>query len=138
MQRLRAILTKTLVVVFALNSVSVFSQAHKGESEEFEKIYSYWLKGMEKCRTAVGATSFDFLVFQRFYENKIDAERGKFMLGLNKGEITPANAEQRMQAEEKIIIGLYKQFEEVKKEFPSSVDEYKHPFHGVQNICDSS
>ena len=125
-------------MLFALNSATVFSQNHGGESEDFEKVYAYWLKGIEKCRETVGANSFDFLVFQRFYENKLDAERGRFLFETSKGKPDMAKAEKRMQAEEKIILGLYRQFEQVKKEFPSSVNEFKHPFHGVQSLCDST
>ncbi len=138
MGKIKSIFTNIIVVLLFLSSLPLYSQLHKGDGGDFEKVFEYWIKGLERCRIAVGATNSDFLVFQRFCENKIDAERAKFITEEGYGVIDLKRANRKMKYEEKKIVDLYKQFEQVEKEFPSSVEEYRHAFRKLQSVCDSS
>jgi len=137
-RKIKAVFIQLFFLLGTLNSLSVYSQTSGKFNRDVEGCFEYWLKGMEECSITIGATSSNFLVFQRFYESKIDAERAKFMLGMDKGPIDAVTINEKMKQEENTIADLYKQFLNVEREFPSSIDEYRHPFHGVENICDSA
>jgi len=151
-------LTKTLVIFFVLNIGTLHSQSQtydfgsedmgaiyssaKISDVDLEKVHVYWYKELDKCAAAVGATNFDFLVFQRFYESKMDSLHASFLKGIRTGSINITNAGIKASEEGKQVIALYRKFQEVRKEFPSSVsefiDEVKHPYHKVAGTCDSS
>ncbi|HSY76960.1 MAG TPA: PKD domain-containing protein, partial [Bacteroidia bacterium] len=141
MNKITSILAKTLVIFFVLNGSVLFSQT-KMSDVDFEKIGECWYKELNKCAATVGANNFNFLVFQRFYENKIDSLHSIFLSGVRSGVTNIMNAEEKAKNEENQIVLLYRQFEEVRKEFPSSVNEFveevKHPFHRLEGTCDSS
>ena len=76
-------------------------------AEEFEKIFSYWYKGLEKVRINIGASNGDYLVFQRFYETTIDTVRGRFMRKIGSGAIRSSNVDSAMAEQVKTITVLY-------------------------------
>ena len=105
----------------------------------FEQLYSYWAKALEATRIKLGVENQEYYLFQRFSEKHLDSLRGSFIIGISKGTIDPTNVEERMTDVEIPIEKLYKQYQAIKKEYPSSVDEFRRPrINQFQSACDSS
>ncbi len=130
-------LAKTLVLLSFISSVTAFSQS-KPDMDEADKGFIIFGKVLEKVRENVGASKEDFRIFQSFYGQKIDNERGKFFSSLGSARFDEKAAENKMKDEETRITALYNQFVEVRKEYPSSVEEFRYPAHRLMGTCDSS
>jgi gliding motility-associated-like protein len=124
-----------LVAFFAISNGDVFAQT-KIKGEQFEEIASYWHKSMLDLQKKLGISNNDFKIFAKFYEHRIDSEKAVFNRKVWNGKITDANVKEAMAVKESQYIFLYKQFMEVKKEYPSSVYEYSSDnFHRALGTC---
>src|SRR5665213_3113246 len=123
---------------FVFNYGKLFAQ-RRLTMDGYEQLYSYWAKGLETTRKALKVNNADFFMFQRFCEKKVDSLRANFIIGIGAGKVDSSTIVQTLSDEEKNITKLYRQFEFIKKTYPNSVEEYRHPLQPfAQSICDSA
>jgi len=129
--------TKTLVLLSFVFSFNAFAQL-KPDLDELDRGFVLWTRALEKARVTVGATNEDYALFRAFNERKLDEERGHFFAVLGKERVGNTTPDEKINGEAAILTSLYEQFLQVKKEYPSSVEEFKFRYHRLMGICDSS
>lgn len=114
-----------------------FSQSAVAK-ESYEDIYQHWLFALDEFRATANVNKQDFIIFRRFSETSMDSLRGDFIQKIGSGKITLANAKDYEAILLKNINGIYEKFENIKKLYPSSVEEYGHyMMPSLTQVCDS-
>ncbi|HTB07820.1 MAG TPA: PKD domain-containing protein [Bacteroidia bacterium] len=137
MKRILLFFIRLTIAFIALYNGNAFPQL-KVKDKEDDAIINQWYSSLEKARIRSGATKEEYQVFNRFFGRQLDSIRasyGKTVLvkGIN------SNAGSKIIAEnENTIADLYKKYKVIKKHYPSSVEEYGHPYHNLMNICDTA
>ncbi len=108
-----------------------FTKDGKLKGQDFEEVNAYWREGGKALRTKLGLNTADFRQFITFYSNRIDSDRNTFIAKITSGAITKKNMFEYIAFKESQYIFYYKQYQEAKKNFPSSVAEYsvKHNYN---------
>jgi gliding motility-associated-like protein len=115
-----------LIVFFSLAVNLKVTAQQSGESDDgFEKMLSLWSSRVEMVRGEVGANKEDFAQFTRFYQHQMDSMHADFFNKVN-GKTSFDEAKGIMENNKKTITLLYNKFIDIKKEFPSSVEEYRY------------
>ncbi|HTA83765.1 MAG TPA: PKD domain-containing protein, partial [Bacteroidia bacterium] len=114
---------KVFVAFMVLANGEVFSQA-KSITEQTEPVLAHWKTTMGHLRRKLSLSKDDFQTFVRFNKARIDSDKINFLRKIVAGKVTASNVDGYMAAQESQYVYLYKQFEEIKKEYPSSVDEF--------------
>lgn len=129
------------IISFLILSSSIVSAQNKLiVGEELESFTNHILHGLDQVKKVTGANDYDFEVFERFYENKISNEKGKLYSEVESRQITLAEMPSYEKKFVKEYTELYKKFQTIKKEYPSSVAEYSSyiPPNPQTNSCDSA
>jgi gliding motility-associated-like protein len=120
------ILKNSLLAIIAFIFIAngeVFSQA-RNITDETEPVFAHWQKSFGHLKRKLGLSKDDFQTFLRFNKSRLDSDRITFMWKIIEGKITTSNVDGYMAAQESQYFYLYKQFEEIKKEYPSTVAEF--------------
>jgi len=112
-----------LIAFIFLANGDVFSQA-RSITEETEPVFAHWQKTLGHMKRKLALSKEDFQTFLRFNKSRLDSDRLNFMRRIVTGNITASNVDSYMAAQESQYFYLYKKFEEIKKEYPSSVAEF--------------
>lgn len=114
-----------VLLSFVLSSFGVYAQQHTvADEEEFERLADYWRLAMRDTKHRLGISDNDFNTFQNFYQLKNDSLRLNFIRKLRKGTLTEKNIDPYMASIVSQEMVYYKQFQQIKKEYPNSVGEY--------------
>src|ERR1700749_3791712 len=114
---------QAIVAFFVLGSTSVFSQnAPKGD--DFEELLANWKTMGKDLKAKLGLSDNDFKLFKGFYGLKNDSMKHEFAKRIHDGRVTAANIKGYVAFMESEEIYMYKQFVQIKKDYPSSVSEY--------------
>ena len=131
-----------LLVLFNQNGFSQISdsttQAGKQEHESFENIYIHWFIALDKARITSNISRADFDMFTRFSQKAMDSLRADFMQHIGDKTITTANVGKYESVLINSIHLLYAQYETIRKNYPSSVEEYKNAKSFPSAPCDSA
>jgi len=114
---------KAIVAFFVLSNVPAFAQTQVC-GEDFEKVAAHWGTAMKGVRNHLGLSKEDFKSFVNFYRQKNDSLRNGFRRKIMCGAITEKNVGEYLAFITSQEIYLYKQYQQVRKEYPSSVGEY--------------
>ncbi|MGP8214795.1 MAG: T9SS type B sorting domain-containing protein [Bacteroidia bacterium] len=127
------------VLSIALSHSCLFAQNAKyRDKDESDGPLKYWFMGIENARETLGVTKEDYMVFLRFSEVRLDSLRSRFFSGPGRGKTDSSGIAKKLADMETCLEKFYKQFEKINKEYPSSVEEYRHPFRRLQSVCDTS
>jgi gliding motility-associated-like protein len=111
----------TLFVVLFFTP-TLFAQAIDGE--EYEELASYWKDALKDVKHRLGLSDNDFNVFTSFYRLKNDSMQYEFHKKIRLGKLTRENILGYEAFVESQELFMYQQFEQVKRNYPSSVTEY--------------
>src|SRR6185312_6507676 len=133
MKRFHRLVLSVGFLYMVLFPSDLVSQTHEGVAQ-FEELYKHWCSGLENARKALHINNADFFTFRRFFEKQIDSLRPGFMQGISFSNVT--EKERTLCAQ---TITLYKRFQAIEREYPSSVEPYRtaSPFR-LMSACDSS
>jgi hypothetical protein len=137
MKKLPVFFMKVIIAFLTLYSGSLLAQINTKDND-YDPVSAHWYSSLEAARLKSGASKDDFEVFNRFCEKRIDSIRSGFVLSLRKFSIKSSNSSKIIKEKENAIVELYKKYKSIKKEFPSSVEEFKHPSHRLMSTCDSA
>lgn len=102
--------------ILAQNSQSV---------ETSESIYEHWFYAFDSVRQNVmNKAGGDFDIFAQFSALSIDSLRGDFLKKIGSGKVTLENIRNYDDTLAKELNKLYEKYRFIKKEFPSSVEEF--------------
>ncbi len=132
-----AILLFGMGVVKAQNTNSVISS----NSENLEQAFSQWDAMMSTVQASSGASDADFATFIRFEETELQVGKNAFISESRKANFEPMAVAASLQNTKEYVYLVYRMFNDTKKTYPSSVEEYKHPLSSraifTANPCDS-
>jgi gliding motility-associated-like protein len=134
---IQVVLIKALA--FSLALYPVYGSAQGNMAEKAEREARLWGSGMQQAQLTLGVSAEEFGLFTRFYGDKIDTMRARFFRNaeLSNGNVLSANDKLNLEVNQ--LVALYGQFQQVEKDYPSSVDEYrKHNMHKLTNVCDTA
>ncbi|HTB05688.1 MAG TPA: PKD domain-containing protein, partial [Bacteroidia bacterium] len=119
----------TLLLLLTSLYFSVFSFAGNGpitnNGEVAEHLWSDNEKVWEQSMMLnLGASQVDFKLFLKFYSDRFTKDRTTFIFKAIHGDITAANVAGYFTMLTNTYTPLYKKFQKIKKDYPSSVSEY--------------
>lgn len=114
-----------MFLIGILSSVGLFAQDKPfSKEEEFENLSDYWRLAMRDVKHKLGLSNVDFESFTNFYALKNDSMNLEFRRKLRKGKLNAENIDEYMAFMESQEMFYYRQFEQIKKDYPNSVGEY--------------
>jgi gliding motility-associated-like protein len=128
--------------IFLIKSLLVFAMLYCGKAqsqiEKGEEVAMYWGQCLQNSSSSLALSNDDFLLFYRFEEVKLDTLRAQFMLAMRGSNIAVPIRDMEMKNKQSQIISLYRKFEKIKAQYPSSVNEYrKSNQHRLMSVCDT-
>jgi len=109
-------------MLFSINSLAQNKPLLDGE--EYEYYASRWKPAMKDVERRLGVSDNDFKTFQNFYRLRNDSMQLEFHRKIRQGKITDKNIDGYVAFIESQEMFYYKQYEQIKKDYPSSIDEY--------------
>lgn len=113
--------------MFLLLAISLSSFAQNQplvNGEEYEAYAARWNSAMKDVESRLGLSHNDFIAFQNFYKLRNDSMQLEFHRKIKQGKITEGNIEGYVAFIESQEIFYYKQYEQAKKDYPSSISEF--------------
>jgi len=110
----------------------------ENRGDSFENIYLHWFIAVDKARISTGVSRTDFEVFTRFSEKPMDSLRADFMKRIGDKSVTLVNVGKYESVIISAILSLYSKYENVKRLYPSSVEEFKSNRVLPPGLCDSA
>jgi len=93
----------------------------------YEDLLAGWNNAEINFRNKLGLSKSEYSSFKNFYSTRLDSMRLEYARKIWAGKITEENVRGYLAFIQSQEIFLYKQFKQIKKEFPSSVSEYEGP-----------
>jgi gliding motility-associated-like protein len=138
-KRLPAYFVFLFLSLFLFRNETIIAQ-NSASIETSEKIYEYWFYALDDIKQNTVTDKKEYETFSRFSFKSIDSLRGDFLKKIGTGEVTLANAGNYEVILAKELSGLYAKYRTIKKEYPSSVEEYmgkERPAY-IPASCDSA
>ncbi len=106
--------------------------------ESFEHIYLHWFIALDKARINSDISRTDFDMFTRFSQKAVDSLRGDFMQRIGHKQVNSGNVQQFETKLISSVTTLYNRYQNIKKLYPSSVDEYRYSKPLPPAVCNPS
>lgn len=114
---------KATILFLVLGNGVLFAQS-KVNGDEFEELFGNWRTMGKDLHKKLGISNADFKLFVGFYKEKNDSLKREFTKRIKDGRIDNSNVKGYVAFVESQEIYMYNKFVEIKKNYPSSVNEY--------------
>src|SRR6185312_1943348 len=140
---LKAIITIVILqggTVLAQNQVQSYAPNSAPGGERLEALLQHFQAGLDQVKKQMNASDNEFAIFRRFNEKLFDGERGNLATDILNNKINESNIDTFERNLVERYTDLYKKFQKIEVEYPSSLAEYANynPRLTPNIVCDSA
>jgi len=123
-----------LVLIFTVCSRNISAQ-NISKSEQNEQVLAYWKQMQHFVKKKLAISKEENITFFRFYSTSVDSDNIIFNKQVRSGALNITNVGNYIDNIVNKYVNKYSQFLRIKKEYPSSIEEYSSLVKSPQGIC---